>query len=163
MNLSIEGASILFDDCPKKLWGIRLANGTRDDTTTKELIGLLDEYRSYGVNTITTFFMGCRESAYDPFSPDGRQIDDGPRSAHAISRSGVGGSRHGTGGRHFLSERPDRAHESICRRECDPHSDADIRRLRERDHQCGERAQLERLGKAWVLSLPGSRRDHSPM
>ncbi|MBD03891.1 MAG: hypothetical protein CME24_06035 [Gemmatimonadetes bacterium] len=76
MNLSIEGASILFDDCPQKLWGIRLANGTRDDTTTKELIGLLDEYRSYGVNTITTFFMGCRESAYDPFSPDGRQIDD---------------------------------------------------------------------------------------
>ena len=72
MNLFIEGASILFDDCPKKLWGIRLANGTRDDTTTKELIGLLDEYRSYGVNTITTFFMGCRESAYDPFSPDGR-------------------------------------------------------------------------------------------
>ncbi len=115
MNLSIEGASILFDDCPKKLWGIRLANGTRDDTTTKEQICLLDEYRSYGVNTITTFFMGCRESAYDPFSPDGR------------------------------------------------HSDADIRRLRERDHQCGERAQLERLGKAWVLSLPGSRRDHSPM
>ncbi|MBT5056075.1 MAG: hypothetical protein HOM68_05995 [Gemmatimonadetes bacterium] len=75
MNLSIEDTSILIDDSPQKLWGLRVANGTRDDAATHELIGCLDEYRSYGANAITTFFMGCRASAYDPFSADGRQID----------------------------------------------------------------------------------------
>ncbi|NOR74915.1 MAG: hypothetical protein GQ525_07130, partial [Draconibacterium sp.] len=40
--------------------GLRCSNALISDKTTSELIKYLDSYKSYGVNTISVFFMGSR-------------------------------------------------------------------------------------------------------
>ena len=40
--------------------GLRCSNALISDKTTNDLIKTLDTYKSYGVNTISVFFMGSR-------------------------------------------------------------------------------------------------------
>jgi hypothetical protein len=59
------------------LWGIRTASATASDDQCQHLIDQLNQYAAHGVNAVTVFFMGCSGSNYDPFSPDGTEIDEG--------------------------------------------------------------------------------------
>ena len=75
--LTVQADRFLLDGRPFDMWGIRTASGTQDDAQCDHLIAQLDDYKAHGVNTVTVFYMGCRGASYDPFSPDGRQIDPG--------------------------------------------------------------------------------------
>jgi hypothetical protein len=75
--LTVQGDRFQLDDRAFKPWGIRVASGTADDAQCEHLIAQLDDYVAHGVNAVTVFYMGCRGRNYDPFSPDGRQIDPG--------------------------------------------------------------------------------------
>ncbi|MHC4296672.1 MAG: hypothetical protein ACYS7Y_05170, partial [Planctomycetota bacterium] len=59
------------------MWGIRVASASQNQDLTDKLIANLDDYRSYGVNTVTVFVQGSSGGFSDPFSPDGRSIDAG--------------------------------------------------------------------------------------
>jgi hypothetical protein len=75
--LAVKGDRFLLDGKPIKLMGIRVASGTYTDKQCEHLIAQLDEYKAHGVNAVTVFYMGCRGANYDPFSTDGRSVDDG--------------------------------------------------------------------------------------
>jgi hypothetical protein len=65
----------LLDDVPVDLWGIRVASATMSDTLTDHLIAQLDDYKRYGVNSVTVFYQGSSGDQFDPFSADGTSID----------------------------------------------------------------------------------------
>ncbi len=76
-TLTIEGNRFLLDGRPFSMWGIRTASGTQDDAQCDHLVAQLDDYKAHGVNTVAVYYMGCRGGNYDPFSPDGTQVDPG--------------------------------------------------------------------------------------
>src|SRR4051794_4630473 len=75
--LAARGNRFFLDGRPFEMWGIRTASGTKDDAQCDHLVAQLDDYKAYGVNTIAVFYQGCRGANYDPFSPDGREVDPG--------------------------------------------------------------------------------------
>jgi hypothetical protein len=62
---------------PLEVWGVRVASAAAKDEWTEDLVGHLDEYLSYGINTLTVFYQGSSGGSVQAFSPDGRQIDPG--------------------------------------------------------------------------------------
>lgn len=58
--LTIQGNQILADGNPVKLIGLRCSNALISDKTTEDLIANLDLYKSYGLNTVSVYFMGSR-------------------------------------------------------------------------------------------------------
>lgn len=70
-ELSIRGDELLLDGEPVKLLGLRCSNALVSDTSTDELIAHLDLYKSYGLNTISVFFMGSRFGDVKGYLPDG--------------------------------------------------------------------------------------------
>ena len=50
--------------------GLRCSNALMTENTTNELIAHLDEYYSYGINTISVFFMGSRYSNVNGYNLD---------------------------------------------------------------------------------------------
>lgn len=75
--VSTSGEQFLVNGQPFKMWGIRVASATKDQSMTDHLITQLDDYKAHGINTITVFYMGSSGASYDPFSPDGKRIDKG--------------------------------------------------------------------------------------
>jgi hypothetical protein len=73
--LTLQGSRFSLDGAPIDLWGIRVASATMSEALTDQLIAQLDEYRRYGVNTVTVFYQGSSGGEFDPFSPDGSSID----------------------------------------------------------------------------------------
>lgn len=50
--------------------GLRCSNALMTENTTNELIAHLDEYESYGINTVSVFFMGSRYSNVNGYNLD---------------------------------------------------------------------------------------------
>jgi len=57
---SVDGTRVTLNDREFKVIGLRVSNAIITDKTTRQLIDNLDVYRSYGVNTVSVFFMGSR-------------------------------------------------------------------------------------------------------
>lgn len=57
------------------LWGVRVASAAAKDEWTEEIVQQLDEYVSYGINTLTVFYQGSSGGSLQAFSSDGREID----------------------------------------------------------------------------------------
>ncbi len=57
---SVRGGKTFLNDKEILVKGLRCSNSLLSDETTDALINHLDLYRSYGVNTISVFFMGSR-------------------------------------------------------------------------------------------------------
>ena len=56
--LRVKGNQIVLNERPVKLLGLRCSNALISEVKTDELIGNLDRFKSYGVNTISVFLMG---------------------------------------------------------------------------------------------------------
>jgi hypothetical protein len=67
---SVSGNRVLFNGQPFKVIGVRLSNGLVSDAKVQELITNLDVFKSYGVNTISVFFMGSRFGDIAGYAPD---------------------------------------------------------------------------------------------
>ncbi len=57
---SVQGEKTYLNGTPFLVKGLRCSNALISDETTDELIENLDTFASYGVNTISVFFMGSR-------------------------------------------------------------------------------------------------------
>jgi hypothetical protein len=57
---AVAGSRLLLNGAPFKVIGVRLSNGLVSDAKVQELITNLDVFKSYGVNTVSVFFMGSR-------------------------------------------------------------------------------------------------------
>ena len=69
-TLSIRADQILLNKQPVKILGLRCSNALISDKTTSDLIAQLDTYKSYGVNTVSVFFMGSRFGDVKGYRPD---------------------------------------------------------------------------------------------
>jgi len=68
--VSVEGDQILLNEQPTKIIGLRCSNALISDATTDDLIANLDVYQSYGLNTVSVFFMGSRFGDVKGYRPD---------------------------------------------------------------------------------------------
>ena len=57
---SIKDTELYLNGQEFKIIGLRCSNALVSDTTTQEFIDSLDTFKSYGVNTVSVFFMGSR-------------------------------------------------------------------------------------------------------
>lgn len=69
-RVSVEGDQILFNARPIKIIGLRCSNALMSDETTRQLIDNLDTFKSFGVNTVSVFFMGSRFGDVKGYRPD---------------------------------------------------------------------------------------------
>lgn len=74
-KLTIEGQHFFMDQSPFDMWGIRVASATQSDSLTNHLLSVLDDYKSYHVNTIDIYLQGSSGGFSDPFSSDGKSLD----------------------------------------------------------------------------------------
>jgi hypothetical protein len=68
--VTVQGSKILFNGEPIKIIGLRCSNGLVTEEDTQELIDNLPVFKSYGVNTVSVFFMGSRFGDVKGFKPD---------------------------------------------------------------------------------------------
>lgn len=57
---SVRGSGTFLNDLEIQVIGLRCSNSLMTDDITDDLINHLDIYRSYGINTISVYFMGSR-------------------------------------------------------------------------------------------------------
>lgn len=69
--LSVKGEQILLNGKAIKIIGLRCSNALISDETAQALIRELPNYKSYGVNTVSVFFMGSRFGDVKGYRPDG--------------------------------------------------------------------------------------------
>jgi len=74
--LEIKGNQFIFNKEPFKMWGIRVASASQNDNYTSLLLSSLDDYKVSGINSISVFFQGSSGNFSDPFSSDGKTIDN---------------------------------------------------------------------------------------
>jgi hypothetical protein len=60
----------MLNETSIKILGLRCSNALLSDEKTDELIANLDIYKSYGVNTVSVFFMGSRFGDIKGYRPD---------------------------------------------------------------------------------------------
>jgi hypothetical protein len=70
-TFSVQGKKTLLNGKEFLVTGLRCSNALIADKTTNDLIGHLDLYQSYGVNTISVFFMGSRFGDVKGYREDG--------------------------------------------------------------------------------------------
>ena len=75
--LSIDGNSFLLDNKPFDMWGVRVASATQSNANTKCLISNLEDYKANNINCISVYLQGSSGGFSDPFTDNGRSIDDG--------------------------------------------------------------------------------------
>jgi len=68
---SVEGTKTLLNGQEVLVKGLRCSNALISDESTAELIGNLDASASYGVNTISVYFMGSRFGDVKGYNEDG--------------------------------------------------------------------------------------------
>jgi len=73
--VTTDGNRLCLDGDPIDLWGIRVSSATASDEQCEHLLDQLDEYAAHGVNAVTVFYQGCSGANYDPFAPDGGELD----------------------------------------------------------------------------------------
>ena len=66
----VEGSDLYLNERAIKIIGLRCSNALISDATTQALIDSLDLYKSYGVNTVSVFFMGSRFGDVKGYRPD---------------------------------------------------------------------------------------------
>ena len=66
----IDGTDLYVNNTKFKIIGLRCSNALLSDQTTQDLIDHLDIYKSYGVNTVTVYFMGSRFGDIKGYRPD---------------------------------------------------------------------------------------------
>lgn len=71
--LSVDGDRFRLNGKLYDMWGIRVASASQSREFTDKLIENLDDYKSYGVNTVTVFVQGSSGGFSDPFSPRRRE------------------------------------------------------------------------------------------
>lgn len=74
-TLSLEGDRFLLDGKKFDMWGIRVASASQSDALASHLLAQLDDYKKYGINTVTVFYQGSSGGYSNPFSSDGTAID----------------------------------------------------------------------------------------
>ena len=57
---SVRGSETFINDEEIQVIGLRCSNSLLSDETAEDLINHLDLYKSYGINTVSVFFMGSR-------------------------------------------------------------------------------------------------------
>ncbi len=67
---SVHGSKTFINEQEFKVIGLRCSNALMTDTTTDDLIAQLDLYKSYGMNTVSVFFMGSRFGDVKGYRPD---------------------------------------------------------------------------------------------
>ena len=67
---SVKGNKIYLNGNEFKVIGLRCSNALISEADTKELIDNLDVFKSYGVNTVSVFFMGSRFGDVKGYRPD---------------------------------------------------------------------------------------------
>jgi len=73
--VTTDGNRLCLDGDPVDVWGIRTSSATASDEQCQHLVDQLDEYADHGVNAVTVFYQGCMGANYDPFAPDGSELD----------------------------------------------------------------------------------------
>ena len=68
---SVKGDKTLLNGKEFQAIGLRCSNALLTDETVDDLISHLDEYKEYGLNTISVFFMGSRYSNINGYNLDG--------------------------------------------------------------------------------------------
>jgi hypothetical protein len=67
---SVKDQKVYLNGNGFKVIGLRCSNALISDADTKELIDNLDVFKSYGVNTVSVFFMGSRFGDVKGYLPD---------------------------------------------------------------------------------------------
>lgn len=67
---SVDGEKVFCNGQEFKIIGLRCSNALISDEETEELLDHLDTFRSYGINTISVFFMGSRFGDVKGYLPD---------------------------------------------------------------------------------------------
>lgn len=70
-TLTVEGTGFALDGAPFDMWGIRLANALETDAVATKVVGQLDSYLAYGVNTFSVFLQGAATGSANAFDADG--------------------------------------------------------------------------------------------
>jgi len=65
---SVKGNKTLLNGKAFQAIGLRCPNALLSEETTNDLIAHLDEYKNYGLNTLSVFFMGSRYSNVNGFN-----------------------------------------------------------------------------------------------
>ena len=68
---SVKGTKTVLNNTTFLTIGLRCSNALISDETTNDLIEHLDLYQSYGINTISVFFMGSRFGDVKGYNEDG--------------------------------------------------------------------------------------------
>lgn len=68
---SVKGTKTVLNNTTFLTIGLRCSNALISDETTNDLIEHLDLYQSYGINTISVFFMGSRFGNVKGYNEDG--------------------------------------------------------------------------------------------
>ena len=68
---SVRGKKTYLNDKEILVAGLRCSNALISNKATNELIRYLDEYKSYGVNTVSVFVMGSRYGNFKGYFEDG--------------------------------------------------------------------------------------------
>ncbi len=69
-TVSIEEDKILLNDVEVKIIGLRTSNALMSDDATDQLLANLDVFKSYGINTVSVYFMGSRFGDVQGYLPD---------------------------------------------------------------------------------------------
>lgn len=67
---AVEDTRLTLNGHEFTIIGLRCSNALISDATTRDLIDRLDTYQSYGVNTVTVYFMGSRFGDVKGYRPD---------------------------------------------------------------------------------------------
>lgn len=69
-KFSISGNKLFLNDTEIKIIGLRTSNALRSEESTQQLIDNLDVFKSYGINTVSVYFMGSRFGDIKGYLPD---------------------------------------------------------------------------------------------
>jgi hypothetical protein len=69
-RFSVKGDQVLLNGRPFKVIGLRCSNALITESDTQELIGQLDGFKAFGINTVSVFFMGSRFGDVQGYLPD---------------------------------------------------------------------------------------------
>ena len=69
-KFSISGNRLLLNNTEIKIIGLRTSNALISESSTQQLIDNLDVFKSYGINTVSVYFMGSRFGDVKGYLPD---------------------------------------------------------------------------------------------
>ena len=69
-QLAVAGTDILLNGKPFKVKGVRLSNALTSDDTAAQAVRSLDQFKGYGLNTVSVYVMGSRFSNTKGYRPD---------------------------------------------------------------------------------------------